>query len=148
MGVVYQGMVARLVGDIQAGRPAPSLGKLFGAIAPVLVPLVGSAILYGVATGVGIFLLVIPACFMATFWAVIAPAVVIEKKAPIVAFRRSRQLVRGFGRPVFGAILAVAVIVLGAGLIRLGIDEAIAGGHFLHPGGPSFGSSSTSCSRP
>jgi hypothetical protein len=136
IGVLYQGIVVNLVREAHDGRRVSSLGGLFGAVVPALGPLLAAAILYGIAIAAGIFLLVLPACFLATIWAVIAPAIVIEKRGVIAAFRRSRELVRGFGRPVLGAILIVALIVLIGGCIRNGIALAIAGGPFLHPGGP------------
>jgi hypothetical protein len=109
MRIIYQEMVAGLVDEIQDGEPAPSLGKLVAAVAPLLVSLLGAAILYSLATGVGIFQLVIPALFMATFWAVIAPAIVEKRGLPPLPPAGTC-----FARRVFGVILAVAVVVLGA----------------------------------
>ena len=138
IGTFYQGMVVNLIREVQDGRRGPSVFGLLRSVGPVLGPLVGASLLYGIGVGVGVFLLVIPACFLATIWAVVAPAIVIEEKGVIAAFGRSRELVRGFGRPVFGVVLAAALIGLVAGLIRLGIIEAIAGGPFLDPGGPTL----------
>jgi hypothetical protein len=59
---------------------------------------------------------------------VIAPAIVVEGKGVIEAFGRSRQLVRGYGWPVFGVIVIALLITLVGGLILSGIAVGVADG--------------------
>ncbi|HVT00458.1 MAG TPA: hypothetical protein VHE08_08075 [Solirubrobacterales bacterium] len=129
--ILYQGMVVSLVRDVQDGRRDFSVGELFNSVAPVLGALVGAGILYGIAVGIGFFLLIVPGCILLTIWAVIAPVIVIERKAAFEAFGRSRELVRGHGWPVFGTVIVATLITAIVSLILTAIAEAIAGGPIL-----------------
>lgn len=131
VAIIYQGMVVSLVHDVQDGRRDSSVGQLFNSVGPVVGPLLVASILYGFGVGIGFFLLIVPGCILLTIWAVIAPAIVIEKKGAIDAFGRSRELVKGFGWSVFGTVLVATLITLIASLIFTGIAEAIAGGPIL-----------------
>jgi len=131
VAILYQGMVVSLVHDVQDGRRDSSVGELFRSVTPVLGALVGASLLYGIAVGIGFILLVVPGCILLTIWAVIAPAIVIEKKDAMASFGRSRELVRGFGWPVFGAVLFATLITAIASIILLAIADAIAGGPIL-----------------
>jgi MFS family permease len=131
VAILYQGMVVSLVHDVQDGRRDSSVGELFRSVGPVLGPLIGASLLYGFGVGIGFFLLIVPGCILLTIWAVIAPAIVIEKRDVIAAFGRSRELVRGFGWPVFGTVIVATLITAIASFILTGIAEAIAGGPIL-----------------
>lgn len=131
VAILYQGMVVSLVHDVQDGRRDSSVGELFRSVGPVLWPLIGASLLYGIGVGIGFFLLIVPGCILLTIWAVIAPAIVIEKKEVIASFGRSRELVRGYGWPVFGTVIVATLITAIASLILTGIAEAIAGGPIL-----------------
>jgi MFS family permease len=131
VAILYQGMVVSLVHDVQDGRRDSSVGELFNSVGPVLGPLIVASILYGFGVGIGLILVVVPGCILLTIWAVIAPAIVIEKKSAMEAFGRSRDLVKGFGWSVFGTVLVATLITLIASLIFTGIAEAIAGGPIL-----------------
>jgi hypothetical protein len=58
---------------------------------------------------------------------------VVEGAGVIEAFGRSRDLVRGNGWPVFGAIVIAYLIVLGVSFATAGVGDAIAGdaGHVI-----------------
>jgi hypothetical protein len=129
--ILYQGMVVSLVRDVQDGRRDSSVGELFSSVSPVLGALVGASILYGLAVGIGFFLLIVPGCILLTIWAVIAPVIVIEKKGALDSFGRSRELVRGNGWPVFGTVIVAALITVVVGAILGAIAEGIAGGPIL-----------------
>jgi MFS family permease len=131
VAILYQGMVVSLVHDVQDGRRDSSVGELFSSVGPVLGTLIGTSILYGIAVGIGFFLLIVPGCILLTIWAVIAPAIVIEKKGVTESFGRSRELVRGFGWPVFGTVIVATLITAVASFILTAIAEAIAGGPIL-----------------
>jgi hypothetical protein len=129
--ILYQGMVVSLVRDVQDGRRDSSVTELFSSVSPVLGALVGASILYGLAVGVGLFLLIVPGCILLTIWAVIAPVIVIERKGAMDSFGRSRELVRGNGWPVFGTVIVATLITVIVGAILGAIAEGIAGGPIL-----------------
>jgi hypothetical protein len=66
--------------------------------------------------------------FLLTIWAVIAPVIVVERPGVFPAFGRSRELVRGNGWQVFGAIAVAFVIVLLGSIFFGAIAEAISNG--------------------
>jgi hypothetical protein len=131
VAILYQGMVVSLVHDVQDGRRDSSVGELFRSVGPVLGPLIGASLLYGLGVGIGFFLLIVPGCILLTIWAVIAPAIVIEKRDVMASFRRSRDLVKGFGWSVFGTVIVATLITFIASAILTAIAEAIAGGPIL-----------------
>jgi hypothetical protein len=127
-GTLYQGTVVELVSDVQDGRRDSSAGDLLRSAAPFIVPLVGAGILAGIGIGIGMLLLVVPGLFLATIWAVIAPVIVIERAGVIDSLGRSRELVRGNGWPVFGAIVLALIIVFVGSAVFGAIGEGIANG--------------------
>jgi hypothetical protein len=131
LALVYQGMVVSLVRDVQGGRRDSSVGELYRSVLPVLGPLLLASILYGIAVAVGFVLLIVPGCILLTIWAVIAPAIVVERRAVIESFSRSRQLVQGNGWPVFGVVIAAILIAFVVSAVLGSIAEAIAGGPIL-----------------
>jgi hypothetical protein len=120
-----------LVLDVQDGRRDFSAGELLNSATPFIAPLVGAGILAGIAIAIGLFLLLVPGLFLLTIWAVIAPVIVVEKSGVIDSFGRSRELVRGNGWPVFGAIVVAFLIVLVGAIIFGRIAASIADGPLL-----------------
>lgn len=128
---VFQGMVVQLVRDIQDGRRDSSMGQLFESAVPVLGALILAGILAGIGITIGLILLIIPGLFLLTIWALIAPAIVVERTGVGGAFSRSRELVRDNGWQVF-AVLAilfviqfVAILILAT--IVVGISRSVIG---------------------
>ena len=107
--VWLQGMVIEAVRDMEDGRRDFTLGGLFRSVMPVLPALLGIGLLAGLGIGIGFLLLIVPGLILLTWWSVVAPAVVIERRG-LDAFSRSRDLVRGNGWQVFGVIVVVFVI--------------------------------------
>jgi hypothetical protein len=129
--VWFQGMVVEAVRDIQDGKRDFTVGTLFRSVAPVVGSLFLASLLAALGIVLGLFLLIIPGLILLTIWAVVAPVVVIERRSPLEALRRSRELVRGSGWRVFG-VVAVALIlqavagqVLGA--VIGAIDDGVVG---------------------
>jgi hypothetical protein len=127
-GTLYQGTVVNLVRDVQDGRRDFSAGELLSSATPFIAPLIGAGILAGIAIGIGLFLLLVPGLILLTIWAVIAPVIVVEKSGVMDSFGRSRELVRGNGWPVFGAIVVAFLIVVVGGLVFGAIAASIADG--------------------
>ncbi len=118
-------MVVELVADVQDGRRDATPSQLLRAVTPVLGTLIAVALAVGVLTLIGLALVIVPGLIALTVWAVAAPVVVLERPAGFKAMRRSRELVAGYGWPVFGVILvlnlAVAVV---AAAIELAAESA------------------------
>jgi hypothetical protein len=127
LGVLYQGMVVKLVQDIQDGRRDHSVRALMASVTPVFWPLLGVGILFGIGVAIGFVLLIIPGLYLLVIWSVVAPVTVLERPGVFAAFGRSRALVRGNGWSVFGVILivfvAVVVVSIAAGLAASGLGS-------------------------
>ncbi len=127
-GTLYQGVVVNLVRDVKDGRRDASAGDLVNAAMPMVLPLIGAGLLSGIAIGIGTVLFIVPGLILLTIWAVIAPVIVVEHSGVMDSFGRSRELVRGNGWPVFGAIFIAFLIVLIGGLFFSAIAGSIANG--------------------
>ena len=127
LSVLYQGMVVKLVQDVQDGRRDHSVGELLRSVEPVFWQLLAVSVLFGLGVGIGFVLLIIPGLILLVIWSVVAPVTVLERPGVFAAFGRSREMVRGNGWNVFGVIvivfLAVAVVSIAAGLIAAGLGS-------------------------
>ena len=88
------------------------------------------AILTFLAFVVGLILLIIPGIFVLTRLSVGVPTVVVEQRKGTDALSRSWNLVKGFGWPVFGALLVSSLL---AGIVG-GILGAIGGDNWFVAG--------------
>lgn len=131
IGTLYQGMVVGLVQDVQDGRRDSSVGELMRSVLPVLGALIGAGILAGLGIFVGFLLLIVPGLILVTIWAVIAPAIVVERRGVFEAFGRSRELVKGQGWPVFGTIVVAYLLTILAAIVFGAIAESLADGPLL-----------------
>ena len=75
-------------------------------------------------------LLIVPGLFLLTIWAVIVPAVVIDRTGVMGAFGRSRELVRGSGWQVFGVILVLFLLQAVVGGALQAIGDSVSDGSF------------------
>src|SRR5215469_344593 len=91
LSILYQGMVVKLVQDVQDGRRDHSVGDLIRSVEPVFWPLVAASILTGIGVGIGFILLVIPGLILIVIWSVVAPVIVLERPGVFQAFGRSRE---------------------------------------------------------
>jgi hypothetical protein len=132
-GVLFTGYVVKLVQDTRDGQMHHSAEKLFEAAAPYVGTLILAGLLGAIGIGIGFALLVVPGLILITIWAVVAPAIVVERRGAIAAFGRSRELVRGHGWPVFGAIVLAYLSILIVSFVSAGIGDAIGGdaGHII-----------------
>jgi hypothetical protein len=94
------------------------------------LPLIGLAILTGLAVAIGLMLLIIPGLILMVVWSVAVPAKVVEKIGVFDAFTRSRDLTRGRRWPIFGlfVLYAIAAWVLSALVIAAFAPFALAKG--------------------
>jgi hypothetical protein len=124
-GFLYIGYVVKLVQDVRDGRRDFSVGELFSSATPYLGTLILAGILAGIGVTIGFILIIIPGLILLTIWAVISPSIVVENRGVFEAFGRSRELVRGNGWPVFGAIVLTFLIIVVVGIIASIIGAAI-----------------------
>jgi hypothetical protein len=122
---LYTGYVVKLVQDVRDGRRDFTVGELFSHAAPYLGTLILNGILAGLAIAIGFVLIIVPGLILLTIWSVISPSIVVENKGVFDAFGRSRELVRGHGWQVFGAIVLAFLIVFAVGLVASIIGTAI-----------------------
>ena len=125
-GTLYQGMVVRLVEDVQDGRRDWSAGELLKSVTSVIVPLILAGLLVGLMFVVGIILLIVPGLLVLTFFAVTGPAIVVERLGVIEGLKRSRELVKGHAWQVFGVVIVAFLIVFVVNLI-FGVIAGVAG---------------------
>jgi hypothetical protein len=105
-----QGALVAVVEDLRDGKADLSIADVFRQVEPRLWVLIGAGILAGIAVLAGLFLLIVPGLVLITFWSLIAPAIVLERKGILAAFSRSQQLVSGHFLPMFGVILVTVVL--------------------------------------
>jgi hypothetical protein len=115
-----QGALTEAVADIRDGRADLSLADTFRRVRPRLLSIIGAGLLAGLAIVVGLILLIVPGLYLLTIWSLIIPVIVLERRAAMEAFGRSRELVRGNGWNVFGVIV-LSILVLIAIAIVVGV---------------------------
>lgn len=130
-GTLYQGMVVGLVEDVQDGGRSSSVADLMRSILPVFWPLLGASFLTALGIAGGLFLLIVPGVYLLAAWAVVAPAIVVERRKAFDALGRSRQLVRGNGWPVLGAVMVGFLIAMAASLGLSAAATAIVDGEIV-----------------
>jgi len=114
---LVQAALVKAAQDIRDGRADLTIGQTISAAWEVIGPVAGASILAGIAIVIGLFLLIVPGLFLITIWAVIVPAIVIERVKAMSSFGRSRNLVRGNGWNVFGVLVITFLILLGVELV-------------------------------
>jgi len=115
-----QGALVELVRDVRDGRADRSIGETYAAVRPRLPALITAGILAALGIGIGFLLLIVPGLILLTFWSMLVPVIVIEGSSAGDSFKRSFDVVRGHGWPVFGLILITFITVaIASGLIRL-----------------------------
>jgi hypothetical protein len=113
---LVQGALVEIVDTERAHRHA-SLADLCRTASRRLGSLVGVSLLTGIGVGIGLLLLVVPGLVLFTRWSLAVPVVMLEHKSPVQAMRRSTELVKGRGRPVFAVFATVTLIALAASLL-------------------------------
>lgn len=122
-----QGALVQAVADVRDGRADLSIRQTFESAWPYVPAIAVAGILAGIGIALGLLLLVVPGLVLMTWWVVIIPAIVLEKRSAGESFGRSRDLVRGYGWNVFGVIvltiLLLIVVSIVIGLILSPLDE-------------------------
>ena len=129
---LYTGAVVEAVNDMRDGRRDYSLPELLRAAAPYIWALIAAGVLVGLIVLLGLILLVIPGLVFLTWFALAAPAIVVERRGVFAAMTRSRELVSGNGWRVFGVIVVTFLVLLVVGTVFDRIATAASdnfGGH-------------------
>jgi hypothetical protein len=116
-----QGALTFAVDDVRDGRIDTTIGELYRRTQPFLGALIVAGVLAALGIGLGLLLLIVPGLYLLARWAVIVPAIVLEKKSAGEAFARSTELTEGHRWTVLG----VAVVVILASVVVGGIARAI-----------------------
>jgi len=115
-----QGALVALVQDVRDGRADRTVGETYAAVQPRLPALLVAGLIAGIGIGIGFILLVVPGLILLTFWSMLVPVIVLEGRSAGDSFKRSFEVVRGNGWPVFGLILITFLVVaIASALIRL-----------------------------
>jgi hypothetical protein len=112
-----QGAIAEAVADVRDGRADLSIGETINRVSPHVARLGAAGILAVLGVVIGLILLIVPGLVLLTWWILIAPVIVLERRGVFEAFGRSRELVRGHGWNVFGAIVIGIVISIIARIV-------------------------------
>jgi len=118
VGVFWlQGALTEAVADLRDGRADLSIKQTFARVLPLLGTLFLAGLLAVLGIGLGLLLLIVPGLLLLTWWSVITPVIVLERKGVLDSFGRSRELVRGHAWIVFGVIILTILILIGVGLL-------------------------------
>jgi hypothetical protein len=112
-----QAALVKAVDDVADGRADLSLGETFSQAREHLTSVAVAAILAGLGIVFGLILHIVPGLVLMTWWAVIVPVIVLEKRSAGESFTRSRELVRGNGWGVFGVIVLVILLLIGFNIV-------------------------------
>jgi hypothetical protein len=121
---------AYIVGLDEASRTGsfPSFGEVWPRVTPKIGALIITSLLAGLGVVLGLVMLLVPGLILLTWWAVIAPVVMLEGRSGTSALGRSRELVSGNGWTVFGLIVATSLITVIGGNVIGRIVGGIFGG--------------------
>ena len=118
LGVFWlQAALVEAVADVRDGRADMSISETFAQGREHLSSVLVAGLIAAVAITIGLILFIVPGLFLMTIWCLIVPVIVLERRSAGESFGRSRQLVRGEGWNVFGLIVLVFLILIGAGII-------------------------------
>jgi hypothetical protein len=129
IGLLLTGAIAWAVARILVGRE-PDISDCYRNGYRRIWSILLVAVLSALAIGAGFILLIIPGFIVLTRLSVAIPAVVIEQRKGTDALGRSWNLVKGYGWPVFGALIVSWLI---AGIVN-GILTAIGGDNWFVSG--------------
>ncbi|MFZ5718628.1 MAG: glycerophosphoryl diester phosphodiesterase membrane domain-containing protein [Pseudomonadota bacterium] len=104
---------ALIYGTVQDMNGAKaSVGDCLATGLRAFLPLLGVSILFALAVGFGLVLLVVPGLMIACAWCVAVPSLVAERTGVFGAFSRSADLTRGNRWRIFALLVLVWVIAM------------------------------------
>jgi hypothetical protein len=106
---VTTGLMAAVMGRAALGREV-TFGIAWREVQPRLLPLLGVAFVYSLLSTIGVMLCIVPGVLVWVFWALAAPALVLERGTFREALARSVKLISGAFWRVFGVLLLARLI--------------------------------------
>ncbi|WP_244602729.1 glycerophosphoryl diester phosphodiesterase membrane domain-containing protein [Mesorhizobium delmotii] len=105
-------LVRAAIEDLSGKRP--SMGDSLKMAIPLLLPVIGIAVLVSLGAGLGFMLLIVPGIILWLRWSVAVPVLVQERRGVFGSMKRSRELTKGSRWALFGfwVILIIAVIAI------------------------------------
>lgn len=100
-----QGALVVVVEDIRDGKVDLTIREVFRRVEPRLWTLLAVGLIAAIGVAGGLILFIIPGLVLLTFWSVTVPAVILENRGVVDAFRRSMRLVSGDAWRVFAIVL-------------------------------------------
>lgn len=114
-----QGALTEAVADVRDGRIDTTIGELYTRTRPRLPSLIVAGLLAALGIVIGLVLLIAPGLYLLSRWAVITPAIVLEKRSAGESFTRSSELTAGNRWKVLGVVVVTLVIlVIGSAIVR------------------------------
>lgn len=110
-------VVMAVLRDSREDRPPSSARQLLAGALPPLPAATLAGLLATLGLIAAALLLIVPALYLVTIWALLLPVIVAERQDVFDAFGRSHDLVRGNGWKVFGILLLLGLILLGTTLV-------------------------------
>lgn len=112
------------LGEVYLGRNV-TVGAALRNTAGLLMPVMGTFLLYSVVVIIGLILLIVPGIYLMLILMLVTQIVVLERRFGISALKRSRELMRGnlargFGI-TFTSFLLMMVVQTGVGLVLSGV---------------------------
>jgi hypothetical protein len=111
IGTILNALLIVLVAEDALGRRRTAL-EAWRRVRGRLLPLIAVSLVTTVLIAAGLFLLVAPGLALWTWWALITPAMLLERLGPIAAIRRSVHLVRTAAWQVLGVQLVAFLLGL------------------------------------
>lgn len=112
-----QGALVEAVADVRDGRADLSISQTLERVAPRLNTLALAGMLAALGITVGVIAFVVPGLVLLTWWSLIVPVIMLEQSGVAEAFRRSRQLVSGYGWNVLGVLLLTILVLIGVSIV-------------------------------
>ena len=104
-----------------------SFGSALGVGLRKALPLLGMAIIMGLALLLGYLLLIVPGVFLSILWSVAPPVLVAEKRGVFASLERSADLTKGHRWSVFGLLVIYGVLSWIFSMFGAGIGMAAGG---------------------
>lgn len=113
--------ITHALGELYLGRPVTLSDSLQAGLA-ILLPLMGTWILAGLAVLGGVLLLIVPGIYLALAFMLLTQVMVLENVFGTRALGRSRELMRGHMLRGFGVLFVGAVLI---SMLQWGIELGI-----------------------
>lgn len=115
--LVTAGILYGVFQSLRGGKA--EIGKCISVAMSRLLPVFLISLVYGIAVGVGLILLIVPGVIIACMWYVAIPVCVVEKAGVGTSLGRSALLTKGHRLTLFLVFLVFVLIGLAVGLLAI-----------------------------